>query len=390
MAKSKSLLKLTPKKKAPVVRRSKLADEKYTGAEPTWEDAASLTEEQIRLRHARAYSFYNYHYTVADLRKDVVEYGQAQLGWGRDEIRAFNECEDGRVGITICSWSRMMLRGAPREDSTFAERKLEELMTHGKARLAEKQDKEQKLSRKPTVQELMAEKFQDIMGEIEGWYDAATLGEEYPSDMVAWMREQNVPQVFVNKIGAYYTPAMQELEEAKGKDADAELKGAYKHVDRARFKRITEFYQALTDALHIYGKVKSAARKARTPRPVSKERMVRRVKYCAEDTAVNVVSIKPTDIIGAAVLWVYNRNTRKLGKYVAAADSKQLSIKGSAIIGFDEKQSTCRTLRKPLEQLKAFQQAGKVQLRTFLESIKATPVQLNGRLNKDTLLLKVQ
>jgi hypothetical protein len=77
-----------------------------------------------------------------------------------------------------------------------------------------------------------------------------------------------------------------------------------------------------------------------------------------------------------------------MGKYVAASDAGQLGIKGNVIVGFDTKQSTAKTLRKPAEQLKQFASAGKVALRTFYEEIKAVPVTLNGRLSADIVLLK--
>ena len=66
-----------------------------------------------------------------------------------------------------------------------------------------------------------------------------------------------------------------------------------------------------------------------------------------------------------------------------------LSVKGTTIIGFDEKLSIQKTLRKPDEQLKEFKSAGKVKLRTLLEDIKTTDTKLNGRSNLETVLLKV-
>ena len=202
------------------------------------------------------------------------------------------------------------------------------------------------------------------------------------------MRDTNVPQAFVNRIGAYYTPVMEELEAAKAKGADAELKGAYKHYDKDRFKRVSAFFAQLTDALSTYGQVKKAVRKARVKKPLSKEKVVRKVKYATEDTDLNLVSINPAEVIGAKEVWVYNKKTRKLGKYVAAADSGTLGIKGTAILGFDTKGSIAKTVRKPEVVMKKFMAAGKVALRTWLDEIKATPVTLNGRLNADTLLLK--
>jgi hypothetical protein len=77
-----------------------------------------------------------------------------------------------------------------------------------------------------------------------------------------------------------------------------------------------------------------------------------------------------------------------LGKYVAA-EFNDLGVKGTSITGFSESLSICKTLRKPEEKLKEFKAAGKVQLRKFLDEINATDTKMNGRINEETILLKV-
>ena len=119
------------------------------------------------------------------------------------------------------------------------------------------------------------------------------------------------------------------------------------------------------------------------------------VQTCAlpifkNDATTKAVSINPVDIIGAQVLWVYNTKTRKLGKYVAEDMGGALNIKGTTITGYNESKSVSKTLRKPEAQIKEFLSAGKIDLRKYLENIKATEVKLNGRINADTILLKVQ
>jgi hypothetical protein len=96
------------------------------------------------------------------------------------------------------------------------------------------------------------------------------------------------------------------------------------------------------------------------------------------------------DIIGAQELWAYNTKTRKLYKYIADSLTGPLGVKGTSITNFDTAKSVGKTLRKPEEKLKEFARATKVQLRKFLEDIKATETLGNGRMNSDTVLLKVQ
>ena len=386
---AKSLLKSAPRKKT-VVRTSKLADEKYTGTEPKWAGADKWSEEQIRTTWRNGLYYYNYHYTVGDMIKYVRQYGTQVLKWTKEDVAAFNEVEDWRTGMTAAAVCKMLLNGAPIHGDTeeFIQRRLNEVMTIGRARLAEKQAVNAATVVKLTIQDRLREKLSDAIGEIEAWYDAYVAGGTMP-DMVAAFRASNMPQQFVNQIADYYTPRMEELLAAKSKGADEQLKEAYRHLDKAQYKKVTAFYDTLTTALETYGAVKKAVRKARVKKPPSKEKLVKKVKYCAQHAELNLVSVNPVDIIGANTVWVYNVKTRKLGKYVAAADAGQLAIKGSAIVGFDPKVSVAKTLRKPQEQLKQFTNAGKVALRTFLEDIKAVSVALNGRLNQDVVLLKI-
>jgi hypothetical protein len=102
-----------------------------------------------------------------------------------------------------------------------------------------------------------------------------------------------------------------------------------------------------------------------------------------------LVSINPVEIIGAKELWVYNTKSRKIGKYVAS-EYLELGVKGTSITGFNENLSVQKTLREPEEQLKEFKAAGKVQLRKFLDDIRAVDIKLNGRINEDVILLRTQ
>ena len=100
------------------------------------------------------------------------------------------------------------------------------------------------------------------------------------------------------------------------------------------------------------------------------------------------MSINPVDIIGAQELWAYNTKTRKLFRYIADSTLGPLNVKGTSIMGFDEVKSVGKTLRKPEDKLKEFAKASKVQLRKFLDDIKATPTVGNGRINADMILLR--
>ena len=138
-------------------------------------------------------------------------------------------------------------------------------------------------------------------------------------------------------------------------------------------------------------------RKPRKKKVYSADKLVAKLKYLKVDSKYSLTSINPEDIIKANELWVFNVKTRKLGKYIASnidplgqgRDGTGLSVKGTTIIGYDEKLSIQKTLRKPIDQLKEFKDSGKVKLRKFLDEIPTTDTKLNGRVNPETVLLKV-
>ena len=189
-------------------------------------------------------------------------------------------------------------------------------------------------------------------------------------------------------IKEFYNKQLVELLEVPG-TKDEQLKEGYGHLSKANLKKITNFYQEVVSACDMLAQEAKVNRAPRAKKPTDKSKVVAKLKYLKTFEPLKLVSVSPTDIIGAKELWVYNIKTRKLGKYVAA-EYQDLGVKGTTLTGFSEDQSICKTLRKPEEKLKEFKSAGKVQLRKFLDEINATDTKMNGRINEETMLLKVQ
>ena len=148
------------------------------------------------------------------------------------------------------------------------------------------------------------------------------------------------------------------------------------------------FYQEIMSACDMLAQEAKVNRKPRKAKVVSKDKLVAKLKYMKTNEPLKLVSVNPVDIIGAGELWIFNTKTRKLGKYVAA-EFNTLNVKGTTITNFDEFKSIQKTIRKPEEKLKEFKAANKVALRKFIDDINATDTRLNGRINEDTILLRV-
>ena len=186
-------------------------------------------------------------------------------------------------------------------------------------------------------------------------------------------------------------PRIDELNEVlEGKDA--QLLEGYKHLTKRDVKAHIKMYEAIINDAMAYKTSKIATRAKPKRKPVLPERQVKGLKYLKEFAELDLKSVNPTDILGVSELWTYNTKTRKLGRFVVAMHGDmvvgQLGVKGSAIIGYDEIKSTCKTLRKPAEKLTEFKTLGKPALRKFMDTIKSVEVKLKGRISPDTILLR--
>lgn len=378
-----------PPKKKPTVRRAHLADEKYTGYEPQWdtERALAMSTEEFDHHLRKSFFYYNYHYGVKDLKPDFCKWLAEQKDFQISKSDLSKVIKSRWVPITACSLIAAHRVGMPLKPNAI------QYLETAVRDVCEKYDyysegddilpvEEVKTPvRVPTIQDRLNEKTAATIGELEGHFDELADIKFYD-----FLVAQNVPQGQLGKIEKVYADRRAELELAQSRTDDQVTEG-YKHLKAADYKRIYAWLDELQKAIEQYRGVKKATKKARVKKSPSKEKLVAKVKYAKQDAGLKLVSINPVDIIGAGELWVYNVKTRKLGQYIAS-NSSGLAVKGTTLENFTEK-SVQKTLRKPEQQLADFMKATKVQLRKFMDGVKTTEIALNGRINEDTLLLRV-
>lgn len=386
------------KKKAKVSRDPIFADEKAVGSEPIWdtERALKFTDEEFDHQMRVSLRYYNYFYSSKDLKKYLVDWLKQTAGVAHKldtaTITRFAKSTDGYTPLTAPALIKAHTRGMPLREREIkyivgvVHRALE--MDAGEEKIAEVVEKAKTVIKVPTIQDRMNEIMKTHILHFEELEDKLYEGETIDPKAYEYLSGKSVPQAMLGKIQAVFERRWAEITEAKT-TKDEDLKDAYAYMKAADYKRYDAFYTRLFEGIAQYGQVKKATKKAAVRKPPQKEKLVAKLKYLKNDTTSKLVSINPVDIIGATELWVYNTKTRKLGKYVAEEMGGALGVKGTAITGFNESKSVQKTLRKPELQLKEFLGAGKIQLRKFLDDIKATEIKLNGRINTDTVLLKV-
>ena len=367
-------------------------DERGTGPEPVWDTERALTMDDKTFSHHMNNSlrYYAYHYSTKDLKKNVVSWMQDN-GYEKVDIDAFIKSPAGHLGITACSLATAHKRGMPlKEDAIKFIKERIEYVSKIVDIDADEEVVEQKVTapaQVKTIQDRLQEKTDANLAHFDGLVDELISGNKVDPKAFEYFKANNVPQAQLSKYIEWAEQYVAELKEAQaGQDED--LAESYKHYKAADFKRMYAFFDKFDQAIDQYRQVKKQTKKARVKRAPNKEKAVSKMKYLKEDNNLKLASINPVDIIGAQELWVYNVKTRKMFKYVADDVLGPLNVKGTTVLGFNPAKSIGKTVRKPEQVLSSFMKAGKVQLRKFLDDIKAVSIPANGRINKDILLLK--
>lgn len=363
-------------------------DLKATGPMPEWDDMDKLTPEQHMRRWQSGKYFYYYHHDAKEMRPFIVElYGK---DWTKKQHKDFSKVRDNLVSPHLGAICKMVLDGArwPEGSKEWTDKKIAKILEIG-AGEADPDSTKEEPKKVINIQDRLQEIREETIGDLECIEDEFIRTRKMPNvNIMTWLRQKNVPQQIIPAMIDFYAERLAFMMEVKA-GRDAQLKEGFAHLKKKDIDTWIKWYNDIITDLDGYKRVKVAARKPRMRKPQPPEKLARKMKYQKDFPELNLTSVHPKEIVNATVVWVYNTKTRKLGKYVASEQDKSMTVKGSTILGWDPKLSVAKTLRKPKEQLKEFENSGKVQLRTFLDKIKATEVKLNGRTNDQTIIVRV-
>jgi hypothetical protein len=403
---------------------------------PKWEGWEEWTGQEYHRHRETSRAFYYENYKPADLFPHTYKW-MSENGYTKEQIKHAKAAPSYELSITAAIVSKQLLDGMPdynpkqneyweslpgtmgsvKPASDFLKERVERAIETGRKLYKEKQEEEKEKEKvyTPSIQERLLEQARiqsaDIDEWLEGWILDPKSFDPKGFDFKKHFSEMNVTQAHARKIKNMYEnelvdydllekmPTASQLKKMDEIEADQweQLKEGYAHIKKADIKIYRTAIDELMTALNFVIESAKATRKPRKAKPKSATKLVEKLKFLKVDEKYKLASVDPTQIIGANELWVFNIKTRKLGKYVASnidpkgmqRQGSGLSVKGTTIIGFDETLSVQKTLRKPDEKLKEFKDAGKVKLRSFLDDINAVDIKLNGRINLDTVLIKV-
>jgi hypothetical protein len=322
-------------------------------------------------------------------------------GYTKEQIAEFKKTKDNRCGTTIGAIAACLLKGMPpvradfndgRSSAVWLGQAIAKVVAEGKDDIDDSEEVEVKpagliVSIQERVREASYKMTEEIETAIEAFQTDPETFDPKAFKVLNLLKAHQAKAAHARIIKDFYARDLDELVEA-ATTKDEQLKEAYAHLSKVQLRKITAFYQEIVSACEMLAQEAKVNRKPKAKKAVPAEKIVAKLKYKKADEPLKLVSINPADILGAKELWTYNTKSRKLGKYVAE-EFRDLGIKGTTITGFSEVKSVQKTLRKPAEQIKAFKDSGKVQLRKFLDDINAVDTRMNGRISEDIILLKI-
>lgn len=364
--------KLTAKTKVtkPKLTRSavKSIDDKYYGSEPIELDTENYSQ------YRDALNWYNYMYDHDQAREWLLDF-MKKNGFERAQIADVRRCPKHAVPTTIGWQARMMANGNKLTESSmnYFNQRLDDLFA-----LAQLYKSEETVAAdRPVVniQDRVQAKIQHLITECE-----EAIDNDPALNIYDWLTGKEASPQAANAIRDFYAKCVGDHEPDEF-DTRAEKKA------RELQKKFWEEFVALIDR-YINNKKAVKVRKPREKKVKSAVELIKNMKFQKEDKSLKIVSVHPAEVIGAKQLWTYNTKYKKLTRYDASGPNG-IQVKGTTLIGYDAETALSKSLRKPDISLQSLLSAGKVALRTFMDTINTASSVPNGRINEQTVLLRV-
>lgn len=354
--------------------------------EPIFNSAAENTQGEL----GRILNWYSYNKTSDDAKKYFLSYLK------KYDMDVFDKLKTKSSDLSITTTIGWLCRIYTLNESLFPSKYLKNIKDETKRVLSvvtEEELQEAQKTKKPRagVQDHLQNQLRELLGAIDGEVDKF-LSSKCKSnfDMYEWLQQNKTKHVHAKGIADYYEKVvLAELKEAQS-GACEQLTEGYSFLSKKELNSFVSFVEKLIeDANKWQGIAKQISQNNRVPRakkPKPALKQVEKLQYMKEHG--NLKSVPPTQIVGATQLWIYNTKYKSLGVYICT-NAHGFSVKGCTILNYDVNESISKTLRKPEDVIPSVLESGKVALRKILPSLRTKEKKLTGRINKDTILLRV-
>jgi hypothetical protein len=379
MKKGESMYKL----KVPV------ADSKAMGVEPIWSEDYEPANYQSE--YGNALNWYNFIVDQKDCRAFLVDWFKGDA----TKLKALSQLSDKMLPRTYANSARIAMRGFPLTDGHKARiwEKVEERVSK-KIVLIDDEDSTPEPVVKVAKKPLIAMNFivSDVDDEIEKLIDGEDTRSIAQILMPYRLTDKNYLDCVqkIEPILAEFAELVEvrRLPKSQLTDSQEQLLECYSHL--TTMKSVKDIVKLLESYIGDLKKsyVSKQVAKVRKKKPKDKSKLVQNLKFLTSDTALDVISVEPINLLNCSEVWTFDTKTRKISKYFSPV-SGSITVKGASLVGFDENFSNSRLLRKPETQVKEFSELKKNDLTKWYSAVKSKSGPVRARLTPTTLILKV-
>ena len=260
------------------------------------------------------------------------------------------------------------------------------LIEKGKVIYEEKQKANNVISISPAVR-LMRKINNTIMQELLDLEDKWIDGEDATINIYDRFKYHGLTNTAISHVKPMIEGWLLDYEDAYHKRCDQAVEG-YSHLKRSTLNHRIKVCKAMLEDLERIRSATKASRNVKVKRPKSIDKQVSRVQYKKEDNDFKIVSINPIQIPTKTRLYAFNTKSKMVIEYITESPNG-FEISGSTIKNFSKDLSRTICLRKPLDFLPIVLQKTPKQIDAAWQTLKTKTKVPNGRINKDTILLRV-
>ena len=260
------------------------------------------------------------------------------------------------------------------------------LIEKGKVIYEEKQKANNIVSISPAVK-LMRKINNTIMQELLDLEDKWIDGDDATINIYDRFKYHGLTNTAISHVKPMIEGWLLDYEDAYHKRCEQAVEG-YSHLKRSTLNHRIKVCKAMLEDLERIRSATKATRNVKVKRPKSVDKQVARVQYKKEDNDYKIVSINPIQIPTKTRLYAFNTKSKMIIEYVTESVNG-FEISGSTIKNFSKGSSRTICLRKPLDFLPIVLQKTPKQIDAAWQTLKTKTKVPNGRINKDTILLRV-
>lgn len=319
-----------------------------------------------------------YNYMASDDQSRDWFFTYVKKNCTKADVAALRKLPKWKITKTLGNVARILLNGnqLPQTNMDYFDNSIKDLV-----KMAAVVREEVEEAPKPTIdiQARIRARANSLITIVEEEIDGVMGGGTF--DIYTFLQKHEVTPQVAGYIRDYYLPMKEEVELD-----DEQVKESY----GKKLKFWNTFYCTFIADCDKFINNKKAVkiRKPREKKAKSAVDLVKNLKFQKEEPSLKIVSVHPTEIVGCKQLWTYNTKYKKLSRYDALGPNG-IQVKGTTLIGIDVETSLSKGLRKPDTSLQSLLSAGKIALRSFMGDLKTSESKPNGRINEQTILLRV-